>query len=169
MREQGITVDDVSLGSTPTVEYAARVGGVTEVRPGTYVFYDSMQAEMGACSLSECALRVVATVVSRPRADLAIIDGGSKTFATDVPPGAQPLNLEGFGHVVGYPGVVLERLTEEHGMLALGRDCALEVGDILRVIPNHICSTVNLHDYVYLVDEGDTVQEVRVEARGKVR
>jgi D-serine deaminase-like pyridoxal phosphate-dependent protein len=168
MREQGITVNDVSLGSTPTVEYAARVEGVTEVRPGTYVFYDRMQAHLGACSLDECAATVECTVVSRPFAGFAVIDGGSKTFATDVPPGAEPLNLQGFGHVVGYPGVVLERLTEEHGMLALGRDSDLEVGDTLQVIPNHICSTVNLHDYVYLADEGDTVQEVRVEARGKV-
>ena len=169
MREQDIRVDDVSLGSTPTVEYAAQVEGVTEVRPGTYVFYDRMQAHLGACSLDECAATVVCTVVSRPSEDLAVIDGGSKTFATDVPPGAEPLNLKGFGHVVGYPGVVLERLTEEHGMLALDRDCDLEVGDALQIIPNHICSTVNLHDEVYLLDEGDTVQEVRVAARGKVR
>jgi len=169
MREQDIRVDDVSLGSTPTVEYAAQVEGVTEVRPGTYVFYDRMQAHLGACSLDECAATVVCTVVSRPSEDLAVIDGGSKTFATDVPPGAEPLNLKGFGHVVGYPGVVLERLTEEHGMLALDRGCDLQVGDTLQVIPNHICSTVNLHDEVYLLDEGDTVQEVRVAARGKVR
>jgi D-serine deaminase-like pyridoxal phosphate-dependent protein len=169
MREQGIGVDDVSLGSTPTVEYAAQVEGVTEVRPGTYVFYDRMQVHLGACSLDECAATVVCTVISRPSVGLAVIDGGSKTFATDVPPGAEPLNLEGFGHVVGYPAVVLERLTEEHGMLAVDEDFDLEVGDTLQVIPNHICSTVNLHDYVYLVDEGDTVQEVRVEARGKVR
>ena len=169
MREQDIRVDDVSLGSTPTVEYAAQVEGVTEVRPGTYVFYDRMQAHLGACSLDECAATVVCTVVSRPSEDLAVIDGGSKTFATDVPPGAEPLNLKGFGHVVGYPGVVLERLTEEHGMLALDRGCDLQVGDTLQIIPNHICSTVNLHDEVYLLDEGDTVQEVRVAARGKVR
>jgi len=168
MREQGIRVDDVSLGSTPTVEYVAQVEGVTEIRPGTYIFYDRMQARLGACSLDECAATVVCTVVSRPSEDLAVIDGGSKTFATDVPPGAEPLNLEGFGHIVGYPGVVLERLTEEHGMLALDRDCDLEVGDTLQVIPNHICSTVNLHDEVYLVDEGGTVQKVRVAARGKV-
>lgn len=169
MREQGIRVDDVSVGSTPTVRYVAEVEGVTEIRPGTYVFYDRMQAQLGACSLDECAATVVCTVVSRPSEDLAIIDGGSKTFATDVPPGAEPLNLEGFGHVVGYPDVVLERLTEEHGMLALDRDCDLQVGDTLQIIPNHICSTVNLHDTVYLRDEDHIVQEVRVTARGKVR
>jgi D-serine deaminase-like pyridoxal phosphate-dependent protein len=169
MRERGIGVDDVSVGSTPTAEYVAKVDGVTEIRPGTYVFYDRMQARLGACSLDECAAVVVCTVVSRPTPDLIIIDGGSKTFATDVGPGAEPLNLEGYGHVVGYPDAVLERLTEEHGMLSVDEDCDLEVGDTLQIIPNHICSTVNLHDEVYLVGEGGVVEETRVAAReGKV-
>jgi D-serine deaminase-like pyridoxal phosphate-dependent protein len=168
MRERGIEVEDVSLGSTPTAEYAAEVEGVTEIRPGTYVFYDRMQAKLGACSLEECAASVVATVVSRPHEELAIIDGGSKTFATDVPPGKEPLNLEGFGHVVGYPGAVLERVTEEHGMMLLSRDHDLEVGDTVRIIPNHVCSTVNLHDEVYLVDEDGGVERVKVAARGKL-
>src|SRR5215203_5197700 len=169
MRELGIGVDEVSVGSTPTAEYVAQVDGVTEIRPGTYVFYDRMQARLGACSLDECAAVVVCTVVSRPAPDLAIIDGGSKTFATDVGPGAEPLNLEGYGHIVGYPGAVLERLTEEHGMLSVDEDCDLEVGDTLQIIPNHICSTVNLHDQVYLVGENGAVEETRVAARGKVR
>jgi D-serine deaminase-like pyridoxal phosphate-dependent protein len=169
MRERGIGVDDVSVGSTPTAEYVAKVEGVTEMRPGTYVFYDRMQARLGACSLDDCAAVVVCTVVSRPTRDLAIIDGGSKTFATDVAPGAEPLNLEGYGHIVGYPDAVLERLTEEHGMLSVDEDCNLEVGDTLQIIPNHICSTVNLHDQVYLVGEDGSVEETRVAARGKVR
>lgn len=169
LRERGIGVEDVSVGSTPTAEYVAKVDGVTEIRPGTYVFYDRMQARLGACSLDECAAVVVCTVVSRPTKDLAIIDGGSKTFATDVGPGAEPLNLEGYGHVVGYPGAVLERLTEEHGMLSVDDDCDLEVGDTLQIIPNHICSTVNLHDEVYLVGKDGGEEAMRVEARGKVR
>ncbi len=169
LRERGIRVDDVSVGSTPTAEHVVKVDGVTEIRPGTYVFYDRMQARLGACSLDECAAVVVCTVISRPAPDLAVIDGGSKTFATDVGPGAEPLNLEGYGHVVGYPGAVLERLTEEHGMLSVDEDCDLEVGDTLQVIPNHICSTVNLHDQVYLVGEDGVVEETRVAARGKVR
>jgi D-serine deaminase-like pyridoxal phosphate-dependent protein len=169
MRERGIRIKDVSVGSTPTAEYVAKVEGVTEIRPGTYVFYDRMQARLGACSLDDCAAVVVCTVVSRPTGDLAIIDGGSKTFATDVAPGADPLNLEGYGHIVGYPDAVLERLTEEHGMLSVDEDCDLEVGDTLQIIPNHICSTVNLHDQVYLVGEDGAVQETRVAARGKVR
>jgi D-serine deaminase-like pyridoxal phosphate-dependent protein len=169
MRERGMRVDDVSVGSTPTAEHVAKVEGVTEIRPGTYVFYDRMQARLGACSLDECAAVVVCTVVSRPTRDLAVIDGGSKTFATDVGPGAEPLNLEGYGHVIGYPGAVLERLTEEHGMLSVDEDCDLAVGDTLQIIPNHICSTVNLHDEVYLVGEDGVVEETRVAARGKVR
>jgi D-serine deaminase-like pyridoxal phosphate-dependent protein len=166
MRDSGIEVEDVSLGSTPTSGYAAEVEGVTEIRPGTYVFYDRMQARLGACSLEECAAEVVATVVSKPSENLAIIDGGSKTFATDVPPDTRPLNLEGFGHVVGYPGAVLERLTEEHGMLRVSEDHDLGVGDTVRIIPNHVCSTVNLHNEIYLVDGG--TQRVEVSARGKL-
>jgi D-serine deaminase-like pyridoxal phosphate-dependent protein len=169
LREREIRVDDVSVGSTPTAEHVAKVDGVTEIRPGTYVFYDRMQARLGVCSLVECAAVVACTVVSRPARELTIIDGGSKTFATDVGPGAEPLNLEGYGHVVGYPDAVLERLTEEHGMLSVDEDCDLEVGDTLQVIPNHICSTVNLHDAVYLVREDGVVEETRVAARGKVR
>src|SRR5919107_179315 len=169
MRECGLRVEDVSVGSTPTAEHVAKVEGVTEIRPGTYVFYDRMQARLGDCSLDECAAVVVCTAVSRPTRDLIIIDGGSKTFATDVAPGAEPLNLEGYGHVVGYPRAVLERLTEEHGMLWVDEDCDLEVGDTLQIIPNHICSTVNLHDEVYLVGEDGVVEQTRVAARGKVR
>ena len=168
IREQGIGVQDVSLGSTPTARHAAGVTGVTEIRPGTYVFYDRMQARMGACSPGDCAAEVVATVVSRPTGDLAVIDGGSKTFATDVQPGGEPLNLVGFGEVVGHPEAVLERLTEEHGMISLRGESDLRVGDTLRIIPNHVCSTVNLHDTLFLTGEGRTVEEVAVAARGKV-
>ena len=168
IRERGINIRDVSLGSTPTARYAAGVEGVTEIRPGTYVFYDRMQARMGACSFEDCAAEVVATVVSRPAEDLAVIDGGSKTFATDVQPGGNPLNLVGFGEVVGHPEAVLGRLTEEHGMVSLRTESGIRIGDTLRIIPNHVCSTVNLHDALYLAGEDGTVEEVPVAARGKV-
>ena len=168
IRSRGISVRDVSLGSTPTARHAAGVAGVTEIRPGTYVFYDRMQARMGACSPGDCAAEVVATVVSRPTGDLAVIDGGSKTFATDVQPGSAPLDLVGFGEVVGHPEAILERLTEEHGMISLRGESGLRVGDTIRIIPNHVCSTVNLHDTLYLTREDGTVEQVPVAARGKV-
>ena len=169
IRGAGVPIEDVSLGSTPTAEHAAGVEGITEIRPGTYVFYDRMQAALGVCSLSDCALRVLVTVASRPRPDLAIIDGGSKTFATDVQPKAAPLNLSGFGHVVGHPGAVLERVTEEHGMLSVDEDSDLRVGDTVEIIPNHVCSTVNLHDEVYVLATDGSTKKVPVAARGMVR
>ena len=168
MRENGIEIEDVSLGSTPTAAFAGEVGGVTEIRPGTYIFYDRMQARLGACSFEECAATVVVTVVSRPSVDLAIVDGGSKTFATDVLPDRKPLNLKGFGQVVGYPDAVLERLTEEHGMLRVTDGDTPKVGDTLWIIPNHVCSTVNLHDEVDFVDESGATERIVVAARGKL-
>jgi D-serine deaminase-like pyridoxal phosphate-dependent protein len=168
IRERGVEIEDVSVGSTPTAAFAGEVDGVTEIRPGTYVFYDRMQARLGACSLEECAATVIATVVSRPAEDLAVIDGGSKTFATDVPPDREPLNLEGFGHVVGYPNAVLERLTEEHGMLRVTNENSLRVGDTVRIVPNHVCSTVNLHNEVFLTNGSGAVERLEVTARGKL-
>ena len=169
IRDAGVPIRDVSLGSTPTAEHAAGVEGVTEIRPGTYVFYDRMQAALGVCSLSDCALRVMATVASRPRPDLAIVDGGSKTFATDVQPKVGPLNLTGFGYVVGHPGAVLERVTEEHGMLSVDEDSDLRVGDTVEIIPNHVCSTVNLHDEVYVLAADGSAEKMRVAARGMIK
>lgn len=168
LRAQGIAIADVSVGSTPTAAYAAAVEGVTEVRPGTYVFHDRMQARLGACSLEDCAGSVLVTVVSRPSADLAIVDGGSKTFATDIQPGTEPLQLKGFGHILELVDATLARLTEEHGMIELGplaQAANLQIGDKLRIIPNHICSTVNLHNQV-IIQRGHTYTPTPVLARG---
>ncbi|NEW09463.1 amino acid aldolase [Paenibacillus sp. SYP-B3998] len=168
LRAQDIAIADVSVGSTPTAAYAAEVAGITEVRPGTYVFHDRMQARFGVCGIEDCAGSVLVTIVSRPSADLAIVDGGSKTFATDVQPGTDPLQLRGFGHVIGHADALLVRLTEEHGMVELGpiaQAAGLQVGDQLRIIPNHICSTVNLHNSVVLY-RGNALERLPVLARG---
>lgn len=168
LRAAGIAIVDVSVGSTPTALYAAAVEGVTEVRPGTYVYQDRMQAQLGVCELDDCAGSVLVTVISRPSADLAIIDGGSKTFATDVQPGTNPLQLRGFGHIHGLEDAVLVRINEEHGMVELGplaQAANLQVGDQLRIIPNHICSTVNLHNQV-VMQRGDSYERMPVLARG---
>ncbi|MBS4223646.1 alanine racemase [Lederbergia citrea] len=167
MRSEGIEVRDISVGSTPTAQYAATVKGITEVRPGTYVFYDRMQAALGVCSLEDCAATVRATVVSRPAEGLMIIDGGSKTFATDVGPNSEPLYLKGFGQLVEAPHAFIERLSEEHGMVQINEDDPFKVGDIVHVIPNHICSTVNLHNKVYL-ENSEGLEEKIVYARGKL-
>jgi D-serine deaminase-like pyridoxal phosphate-dependent protein len=166
LRSAGIAIQDVSVGSSPTAAFAAEVDGVTEVRPGTYIYQDRMQAAFGTCTLDDCAGSVLAAVISRPSDDLIIIDGGSKTFATDIQPGNAPLFLKGFGHIVCDPDAVLERMNEEHGMIRVKPDAAYQVGDVIRIIPNHICSTVNLHSFVYIKESSGKLRKTAVAARG---
>ncbi|MCU6711470.1 alanine racemase [Paenibacillus sp. J5C_2022] len=166
MRAAGLDIRDVSVGSSPTALYAAEIDGITEVRPGTYIYQDRMQAAFGLCSLDDCAGAVWATVVSRPAPDRIVIDGGSKTFATDVQPDKAPLHLKGFGHIVGDEEAVFLRMNEEHGVIAVTPDSLYEVGDMIAIIPNHICSTVNLHNYVYLQDTDGALTRTAVAARG---
>lgn len=167
MRAAGLAIRDVSVGSTPTGLYAAEVAGVTEIRPGTYVFNDQMQVQMGCCAEEDCAAMVCASIISVPSPQSAVIDAGSKTFATDVQPNGAPLYLQGFGRILGHPDVVLERLNEEHGMLKINGSHNFKIGDVIKVVPNHICSTVNLHNSVYFFD-GKSYQERVVLGRGKL-
>lgn len=168
LRTAGLDIRDVSCGSTPTGAYAAQAEGVTEVRPGTYIFYDRMQVREGACTPQDCAAAVWVTVVSTPRPDLAIVDGGSKTFGTDFIPGAAPFYFEGYGVAQENDDLVLERVNEEHGMLrSRGGQTSLQVGDRLAIVPTHICTTVNLHDRLWLLED-DKLRSVPVAARGKL-
>jgi D-serine deaminase-like pyridoxal phosphate-dependent protein len=169
LREAGLSIRDVSVGSTSTSSPAATVPGVTEIRPGTYVFYDVMQEKYGCCTEKECAATVKVTVISKPTKDRAIIDGGSKTFATDVQPNQAPIYLNGFGKVMGHPNITFERVTEEHGMLHIEGDTQIDVGDTLEIIPNHICSTINLHNEVFIKDEEGEHILFDVKARGKLQ
>jgi D-serine deaminase-like pyridoxal phosphate-dependent protein len=169
IREAGIAIRDVSVGSTSTSPTAATIPGITEIRPGTYVFYDTMQEKYGCCKEEECAAVVRVTVVSRPTKERAIIDGGSKTFATDVQPNQPPIYLKGFGKVLGHPNITFVRVTEEHGMLHIEGDSTIEVGDTIDIIPNHICTTINLHNEVYLRDDTEGYTKFAVMARGKLQ
>lgn len=167
LRDLGINIQDVSVGSTPSGLYAAQVEGITEIRPGTYIFYDTMLTKLGLCSLDDCAARVSVTVISIPAPNRIVIDGGSKTFATDVQPNQEPLNLRGFGTIIGFPNAVLERMNEEHGIIILNEPHNLNVGDTLSIVPNHICSTINLHNVVYLHDENG-IHPLTVLGRGQL-
>ena len=167
LKEDGIYLEEVSVGSTPTVTYSGRVKGVTELRPGNYVFYDAMQVSLGAASLEKCALKLVTTVISRPALNRAVIDAGSKALALDQGAHGNRL-LKGFGVIVGWPGMILERLSEEHGVLTWGtEEKGPEVGDKLQIIPNHACTAVNLFDRVYTVRNGRPEGMWEVKARGK--
>lgn len=156
----------VSGGSTPTLWQTHLIAGVTEFRPGTYVFNDRTTAEIGACGWDDCALTVLATVVSVAVPGQAVIDAGSKAL------GREPLRGMdaggGFGALLDRPDVVVKAMSEEHGLLDLTRTTwRPHVGDVVRVVPNHVCIVVHLNDVMYGV-RGDRV-EMRwpVEARGR--
>ena len=169
LRSAGFAIRDVSVGSTPTAEFACRVPGVTEIRPGTYIFNDRMQVAYGACSLEDCAASILVTVASVPSADRIVVDGGSKTFSTDAAPGKAPFELRGYGEVAGTPDLVLERLSEEHGIIPTAGGHRFRVGERLRIIPNHVCTTINLHDRMWMSSTGaEELRELPVAARGKL-
>jgi len=166
LAEEGISVPVISAGSTPTAQAVSKTRNVEEIRPGTYVFNDAMQYKLGVCELRQCAASVVVTIVSLHDDRLAVIDGGSKTFATDIQPDQEPLRLNGFGIVIGHPDAVFLRMNEEHGIVQLGENHGLNIGDTVEIIPNHICSTVNLHNHFYVEDEQGETTKIRVAARG---
>ena len=170
LADEGLT--DFSAGGTPNAARMHEVAGVTEMRVGTYIYNDRTMAGLGAASLDDCALHVHATVVSRPAPDRAIIDAGSKTLSSDLlPPDLIQRGLgSGYGLVLEYPGAVIERVNEEHGMLDLSA-CARrpEIGERVRIVPNHVCVVTNLHDEVVLARDGVVSEIVPVAARGRTR
>jgi D-serine deaminase-like pyridoxal phosphate-dependent protein len=161
----GLRVEVVSGGGTPTARHTHEIGEVTEIRAGTYVYGDRACIANGTVPLEDCALRVLVTVVSRPTADRAIIDAGSKALSSDLA-GEQP----GFGLVVEHPEAAIYRLNEEHGYVDVSR-CGRPpaVGDVLTIVPNHACGTVNMHDEVVVHRGGEVLDTWPVVARGKVR
>lgn len=165
--EARMSVEILTGGSTPSAEFAGEIRGLTEIRPGTYVYNDLNTLYQGACSLEDCAARVVATVVSTAVPGRAILDAGSKTFSSD-PLRSGPAT--GFGLVVEAPDAPLIKLNEEHGYLDTTKSSRrFKVGDVVTVIPNHVCTCVNMHDEVFVHRGGEVTGTWRVAARGKVR
>jgi D-serine deaminase-like pyridoxal phosphate-dependent protein len=168
LQTRGVEATEVSVAGTSSAVFAASVPGVTEVRPGTYVFNDMNYTRMGICSLSQCALKIRARVISRPASDRAVIDAGSKVLTTEkrVKDNDDP----GYGFVEGLPGTQITALWEEHGVMQLDEDGRqLAVGDVIEIIPNHVCPTINLADVWYGVRRGVVEKEYSILARGKVR
>lgn len=147
----GLSCSVVSVGSTPGGAATASGAGVTEARPGTYVFMDANQLSIGACRAEDCAVSVVATVLSRPRPDAAIIDAGLKAMSSD-----RALSGSGFGRIVGLPSITFATAYEEHGLLTGPGAGGLAVGDRVAVIPNHVCGTVNMWSSARVLRDGAT-------------
>ena len=161
----GVALDVVSVGSTPTVKAWEGFAGANELRPGNYIFNDAMQVALGMAEIQDCALSVLATVISRPTSDRAIIDAGAKTLALDKGGHGQE-TVTGFGHVLGLTAVI-ERLSEEHGFVRLGQEDGLEIGQVIQIIPNHACPVVNLFDTCFGLRGGKVSHELKIAARGK--
>lgn len=157
----------VSGGSTPTAREGHLFSGVNEIRPGMYIFNDRNMMGIGVANVDDCALSVITTVVSTSVSGRAIIDAGSKTLSSDRHLAGDE---KGFGMVKTDPQAELEQLSEEHGHLNISRSSrAYRVGERIEVIPNHVCSTVNMHDRVYGV-RGERVETIwEVAGRGKVQ
>jgi D-serine deaminase-like pyridoxal phosphate-dependent protein len=155
----------VSGGSTPTVWRSHELNDVTEIRPGTYVYNDRTTAEIGACAWDDCALTVLATVVSTAVPGQAVIDAGTKAL------GREPIRGTdggGFGALVDRPEITVKTMSEEHGMLDLSRTSwRPEVGERVQVVPNHVCIVVHLNDVVYGVRAGALETSWPVAARGR--
>lgn len=167
LRGAGLTPRIVSGGSTPTLFESHQVAELNEIRPGTYIFNDRNTMLSGACSMDDCAASILTTVVSVAKRGQMIIDGGSKTFSSDRPVNAGEVS---FGHIIEAAEAVFTKMNEEHGYVDLsGVKTGFKVGDRVRVIPNHVCVAMNLHECVYGVRDGRVEQVWRVEGRGKLQ
>jgi D-serine deaminase-like pyridoxal phosphate-dependent protein len=151
----------VSGGSTPGASKTPLIPRTTEIRPGTYVFYDASSMAAKVCTEADCALRVLTTVVSTAVPGQCVIDAGSKTFSSD-----QTVGAGTFGHFVGRQWT-MRKLNEEHGYVEI--DEQPRVGEKVWVVPSHVCATVNLHDDVWYGRRGRVDGSWKVAARGKVR
>jgi D-serine deaminase-like pyridoxal phosphate-dependent protein len=174
-RASGVAVHEISVGATPSARFSALQPGITELRPGNYIYFDRTQVGLGSCTLDDCALTVVSTVVSKPASDRIILDAGSKTLSSDGARGFAPLA----GHGAVFTGLdttlvdetlLVERLSEEHATVRVTNgSTALEPGDRVRILPNHSCVVSNLVDEITIVDGERVVDTMRVDARGRIR
>lgn len=139
---------------------------MTHVRAGNYVFHDRKQVTMGNATLEDCALSVLATVVSRPVERRYVLDAGLKSLA------GEDYGWGTYGQLLEHPDVVISWAAEEHGVIDVPPDVAdpgFRIGDRVRVVPNHACGLANMHDELVVVDDGRVVDRWPLIARGRVR
>ncbi len=163
-RQAGLPVRVISNGGTPGLAEAGAVDCATEFRAGTYIYNDRSLVAKGLAGWEDCALVVATMVVSRPTADLALIDAGSKILTSDL------MGLTGYGYCPEYPGAVLRALNEEHGYLDLDRVTGArpEIGEIISIVPNHACVVSNMVDAIVPHRAGQVEAPLAVAARGQV-
>ncbi|WP_298279989.1 D-TA family PLP-dependent enzyme [uncultured Bradyrhizobium sp.] len=164
VRAHGLDATIVSTGGTPNLKNLGKLKGGTEHRFGTYIYNDRMQVAAGSATWDDCALHIYSTVVSRAGPERGILDAGSKTLTSDTG------GLEGHGLILEHPEAKIARFAEEHGFLDLSRsNTRPNVGDVVRIVPNHVCVVVNMMDEVVMVRGDEIIGALPVAARGKLR
>jgi D-serine deaminase-like pyridoxal phosphate-dependent protein len=164
VREHGLDATMVSTGGTPNLKNLGSLKGATEHRPGTYIYNDRMQVAAGVATWEDCALNIYSTVVSRAAPERGILDAGSKTLTSDTG------GLDGFGLILEHPEARIARFAEEHGFLDLSRsNTRPNIGDVVRIVPNHVCVVVNMMDEVVMVRGDEIIGALPVAARGRLR
>lgn len=165
LESSGVAPGIVSGGSTPTAFRTHDIQGLTEFRPGTYVYQDRSSVSLGTCERDDCAFTVLATVVSTAVAGQAVVDSGSKAL------GREPRDLDpegGYGELLDRPEVTVKSMSEEHGILDLTRTTwKPTVGEQVRIIPNHVCIVTHLNDTIVGIRGGRVVERYEVSARGR--
>lgn len=159
LRAAGFSIERVSTGSTPGWDSAPFVPGVTEARPGTYVFFDANQLRLGSCDIDQCAITVLTSVVSTPRDGVAVIDAGIKAMSSDRSNRGSTLGLPLTASRDLEPGLEFAVAYEEHGLLSGPRAPELAVGQRMHILPNHACGAANMWSRAYIVDGEEVVAE----------
>lgn len=163
LKDDRIPIERVTGGGTPGMWKAHLHHELTEYRAGIYVYGDRLSLRAGAVTLETCALKVLATVVSRPTADRGVLDAGSKTLSSDLH------DLDGYGYISEYPEARIDKLSEEHGHVDFSA-CARkpEIGERVSIIPNHCCMVTSMFDQVIGVRDGNVAITWQVAARSAV-
>ncbi len=173
LRDDGVEVPAISIGSTPTMTIVDHLTGIDEARPGNYAFFDLMQAGLGSCGVEDVALSILATVVSHPEGEeRAVIDAGALSLSKDDGP-AQGVWSGAMGGVCPDPAagppdptLRLESLSQEHGVIRPDRPGGLRgrlpVGTRVRVLPNHSCLATACFDRMHVVEGGAMVETWKI-------
>lgn len=168
MRDAGFEFETISIGATPSMLVADILPGITEIRPGTYIFMDAAQGQV-AGDFNLCAATVLATVTSLPTRERVVLDTGAKALTAQTRNGGI-CNTPGLGLVKNGGGVRLAGVYDEHGIILDEKlRGTLKLGDKIEIIPNHICPAVNLYDRAHIVRGGAVVEIVPVAARGRTQ
>lgn len=162
LRAEGIACPEVSVGATPTCVHTRNMEGITEIRPGNYIFFDKFQADIGSCSLDECAAMVLSRIVGHyPARNQMIVDAGALALSKD--PGADHMHETiTYGHVVDHPELKILGLSQEHGIIRSEDQIPFDkfpVGSQIKIIPNHSCLTAALFPEYYILENDKIIDQ----------